>query len=123
MKIIISGSILFYDEMLKTKEKLEKLGHEVELPPTETKDEKGEPISIKEFHTLRKNEKDPKSWIWNKKEELIQEHFNKIKWSDANLVINHEKKGAKNYIGANTLIDMGISFFLNKKIQMVIESK
>lgn len=32
------------------------------------------------------------------------------------MVINHEKKGIKNYIGGNTFLEVGMAFWLNKKI-------
>jgi len=35
MKITICGSIAFYKEMEEVKEQLEKLGHEVKLPPSQ----------------------------------------------------------------------------------------
>ena len=49
MKITICGSIAFFDEMMAVKNDLEKMGHEVKLPPTEIPNEQGEMISIKEY--------------------------------------------------------------------------
>lgn len=39
-----------------------------------------------------------------------------IKDSDAILVVNLDKKGIKNYIGANTFLEIGYAHCLNKKI-------
>ena len=36
--------------------------------------------------------------------------------SDAILVLNYDKKGIKNYIGGNTLMEIGFAHILNKKI-------
>jgi hypothetical protein len=117
MRITICGSIAFYKEMLKTKEELEELGHEVKLPPSELKDEKGNLISCEEYYRLRKAERvGDDSWIWDRKTEMINDHFKKIEWSDAILVLNHEKKGIKGYVGGNTLIEMGVAFYLKKRI-------
>jgi len=116
MKITICGSITFYDKMLSIKTKLENLGHEVDLPPTKTKDENGNIISIKEFMVKRKTETDNTSWVWDRKEEAIRLHFEKIEWADVVLILNYDKKDVPNYIGANTLIEMGLAFYLNKKI-------
>lgn len=54
--------------------------------------------------------------IWNLKESAINDHYEKIDWCDAILVINHEKRGIKGYIGGNTLIEIGVAFYLKKKI-------
>jgi diphthamide synthase subunit DPH2 len=116
MRITICGSIAFYDKMLGVKEKLEGLGHEVELPPSEVKDENGEMIPVKEYYEKRKSETDDTSWIWERKEETMRMHFDKVEWSDAILVLNCDKKDIAGYIGANTLIEMGIALHLHKKI-------
>jgi hypothetical protein len=33
-------------------------------------------------------------------------------------VLNHEKNGIVGYIGGNTLIEMGVAFYLGKKIYL-----
>jgi hypothetical protein len=48
--------------------------------------------------------------------DAISEHWNKIKESDAILVLNFDKKGIRNYIGANTFLEMGFAHVLGKKI-------
>ena len=35
------------------------------------------------------------------------------------LVLNYDKNGVKNYIGGNTLMEMGLAFFLKKKIYLL----
>lgn len=119
MKITICGSIAFYDEMMETKRKLEDFGHQVDLPPFEIKDEKGELIPIKDYYALRKAEKDDDSWIWERKAEVIMLHFRKIEWCDAVIILNHEKNGIEGYVGANTLVDMGLAFYLGKPIYLL----
>jgi hypothetical protein len=116
MKITICGSIAFYDEMLAVERQLEALGHEVKLPPNEIKDEAGNMISVKEYYDRRKSETDDQSWIWDRKGEAIMAHFEKIEWSDAIIVLNYTKRDISDYIGANTLIEMGLAFWLRKKI-------
>lgn len=54
-----------------------------------------------------------------KEHNLIYKHYQKIKESDAILIINSEKNNIKNYIGANTLIEMGFAHVLNKKIYLL----
>jgi hypothetical protein len=121
MKICICGSIAFFDEMIEAKKELEKKGHEVDLPPTEIKNEKGEMISVKEYYRIRKETSENTGWIWDRKKEVIMNHFRKIEWSDAVLVLNHEKNDIKGYVGANTLIEMGLALWLGKFIYLLHE--
>ena len=116
MKIVICGSIDFYDEMLKIKGELETLGHEVKLPPAEVKDKDGNIISVQEYYKLRKSETNNDSWIWGRKNKSMKEHMNKIAWSEGVLVLNYDKKEVENYIGGNTLLEMGVALHLGKKM-------
>jgi len=119
MKITICGSIKFFDEMLEKKKQLEELGHEIETPPLNIGNEKGEIISITEYYKLRKAEKNDESWIWDRKEEAMKKHFKKVTWSDAILVLNYDKNNIKGYVGANTFLEMGLALHMGKKIYMV----
>ena len=47
---------------------------------------------------------------------FIRNHYDIITNSDAILVLNHDKKGIKNYIGGNSLIEMGFAHVHNKKV-------
>ncbi len=115
MKITICGSIAFYEEMLKTKEALEEMGHKIKMPPSKLKDGAGKSIGVSDYYEIRKKGSDEK-WVWDRKKESILKHFDKIKWSDAILVLNLEKNNISGYIGANTLIEMGLALYLDKKI-------
>ena len=116
MKITICGSIAFIEEMKDAKNKLEKIGHEVKMPPLEVPDEKGNMIPVIEYWRIRKVADANAAWVWDRKEEAIRNHFEKIEWADAILVLNYSKKDVPNYIGANTLIEMGIAFHRRKPI-------
>ena len=118
MKIIICGSIAFYDEMQQIKKKLESMGHEVKLPPSEIRKESGEMIPVKEYYRLRKETETTDGWIWDAKEKAIRTHFNKIEWGEKILVLNYDKKNIKNYIGGNTLLEMALAFYLRKPIYL-----
>lgn len=50
------------------------------------------------------------------KSRMISEHLDKIKQSDAVLVVNETLKGVPGYIGANTFLEMGFAYALGKKI-------
>ncbi len=119
MKITLCGSIAFQDKIILLKENLEKMGHKIEIWPTKIKNDRGELISVEEYYRLRKTAPDNEQWIWDRKAELIMEHFDKISWADAILVTNYDKNNIKGYIGGNTLMEMGLAFFLKKKIYLL----
>ncbi|MBI2121010.1 MAG: hypothetical protein HYT94_05300 [Parcubacteria group bacterium] len=119
MKITICGSIAFHDEMLEAKEKLEALGHEVKLPPTEIPDDSGKMIPVKEYYKIRQTAADGDAWVWDRKKEAIKKHFDKVAWSEAILVLNHDKNSIEGYVGANTLMEMGLALHLGKKIYLL----
>ena len=116
MKVTICGSIAFIDEMLETQKKLEQLGHEVKIPPHEIMDENGKLMPAKEYYALRKQASDDVDWIWARKGEAIQNHFDKVVWSDAVLILNYDKNNIDNYIGPNTFLEIGLAFHAKKKI-------
>lgn len=119
MKITLCGSIHFLDEMLKIKAQLEKLDHEVKMPPLEIEDDQGGMIPVQEYYKMRKAEPVSDSWIWDRKEQAMRWHFDKVAGADAILVLNYSKNNVSNYVGANTLLEMGLAFFLNKRIYLL----
>ena len=106
MKITICGSIAFYDEMLNIKKRLEQLGHQVKLPIKENK---------------RKLKMNNMNLVCDKKEMAIKLHFQKVEWCDAILILNYDKNNISNYIGGNTLLELGLAFYLNKKLFLLNE--
>lgn len=119
MRITICGSIAFHDEMDTVKKQLEGMGHEVKIPPYEVQDEDGNWIPVKEYYKLRKETETEDGWIWERKKEAIMAHFIKVEWSDVILVLNYTKNNILNYIGANTLLEMGLAFYLHKPIYLL----
>lgn len=99
----------FYKEMIETKEKLEHQGHTVHIPSG--------------AYDIRKNEAfmetDEEKILMKVEHDVIREHFQLIHTSDAILVLNYEKKGIAGYIGGNTFLEMGLAFWLNKKIYVL----
>lgn len=121
MKLTICGSIAFYDQMEALKTELEKRGHEV-LIPLLSKDapDYGSDRKIYFGKYIEDNGGidafPPTHSIWDVKRGAIKDHFEKIEWSDAIVVANHEKRGVEGYIGGNTLIEIALAFYLGKKI-------
>lgn len=119
MKITLCGSIAFYKEMTEVTKALESLGHEVKLPPFEVRDESGNMIPVMEYYARRKAETSDTGWIWERKEQAMRAHFDKVEWSDVVLILNYDKSGILNYVGANTLLEMGLAFHLRKPIYLL----
>lgn len=57
--------------------------------------------------------------IWELKRGAINDHFEKIDWADAILVVNPEKRGVLGYVGGNTLIEIGVAFYTKKHIYIL----
>lgn len=125
MKITVCGSIAFYKEMESLRDQLLEIGYEVKIPelaleaPKEFGGDKkvyfgkyvednGGMDSFPSTHSL-----------WDMKENAIRDHYKKIEWGDAIMVANYEKRGIEGYIGGNTLIEIGVAFFLKKPIYIL----
>lgn len=119
MKITLCGSIAFMDKMLEAQRALERLGHEVRLPPLEVPDENGKMIPVMEYYKIRKAATTDTGWIWDLKETAMKHHFDKVAWADAILVVNETKHEIPNYIGANVLMEIGLALHLGKKIYLL----
>lgn len=116
MKITICGSIAFIDQMIQIKTQLKDLGHEVNIPEARFTDESGVSIDTKQFRKLKKSSRAKDQWIWDQVHQAITAHFDKINWADAILVTNYDKNNTPNYIGGNTLMEVGLAIYLEKKI-------
>jgi hypothetical protein len=92
------------------------LGHEVKLPLPELIDKNGNALSVKEFYVTRKEASSSDEWVWREKAGAMRTHFDKVVWSDAILVLNYDKNNIPGYVGANTLMEMGLAFHYKKKI-------
>ena len=102
MRIAICGSMAFAKDMLEAQETLKGMGHEP-LVPIDTHECVENPgLTVDMEHCIANN--------------VVRDHYEKIESSDAVLIINHAKNGVKGYVGANTLIEMGIAHFLKKRI-------
>jgi len=108
MKIAICASMVFAEKMVEVKHRLEEIGHIV---------------YISQFAEgyLGKAEKEKEALAVHDKNEhdAIRKFWEIIKKSDAILVLNYDRKGIKNYIGGNTLMEIGFAHVLNKKIFMM----
>lgn len=125
MKITICGSIGFYKEMEAARTNLLALGHEVKIPELDL--EAPEQFGGDKKVSFGKYIEDnggvdafpPEHEIWKLKEGAIKDHYKKIDWADSILVVNEEKRGIPGYIGGNTLIEIGVAFYLKKPIYIL----
>lgn len=101
-KIIICGSMMFYNEMLKCQKQLEEWEIEAIVP-------KEEENIINNF-----NEKQ----FLEFKKKVSRAYLKKIRDKETAgvLIYNAEKNGIPNYIGANTLVELAMAFTWNRKI-------
>ncbi len=97
----------FAKEMLEAKKKLEEMGHIIEVP-----------CDAKEFvenHQMTTDNHE-ENYRWCIKNDIIRKCFNSIAESDAVLLLNYPKNGIDGYIGASGLMEIGLAYYLNKKI-------
>ncbi len=113
MKITICSSAFFTKETYEVKQRLEEKGHEVFVYPQEV-EVNGKVVHVTDYYEMRKN--NLTSDLLKTKTKLINKHIEKIKDSDAILVLNFDKDGKDGYIGGNTFLEMGIAYYLNKQI-------
>jgi len=105
MKIGIIGSMQFTEKMVEVQNQLNSLGHEAFVTDLHDvfigkSDEEKEIIKIEQ-----KNNQD-----------AIREFWHAMQGADAVLVLNIEKHGIPNYIGGNTLMEIGFAHVLNQKV-------
>lgn len=105
MRIGIIASMQYTEKMIEIKEELEKLGHDAFM----TKLHKtliGK--SYKEKEKIKIHQKNNM--------DAIRSFWNEMQGADAVLVLNLNKNNIKNYIGGNTLMEIGFAHVLNQKI-------
>lgn len=97
----------FTDKMLEIKKDLNKLGHEAFLT---------------DLHKsmIGKNEDEIEKIKLHQKfnVDAIREFWRAMQGADAVLILNFDKNGIKNYVGGNTLMEIGFAHVLNQKIFM-----
>jgi len=114
MRIAICGSIDFTMRIKEINEALLRMGHKTELPHMTKKILSGD-ITMEEF-LGEKNRNGDIGFRKSSGVDLIKRYYNLIQESDAILVVNMDKKGIRNYIGGNTLIEMAFAHVLGKRI-------
>jgi len=105
MKIGVIGSMQYTEKMMEIRDKLISLGHKAFVtklaePFVGKSDEEKERIKIEQ----------------KQNQDAIREFWRQMQGMNAVLVVNLDKNGIKNYIGGNTLMEIGFAHVLNQKI-------
>lgn len=100
MKIGIIGSMQYTEKMIEARDELLKRGHDAFVtnladPFIGKTDEEKETIKIHQKNNL----------------DAIREFWRLMQGADAVLVMNFDKHGIKNYIGGNTLMEIGLPMY------------
>lgn len=116
MIITICSSVEFSPKIIELKKELEGKGWTVNIPFLTQKIIDGE-IVLEDFLKAKKEGGDI-GFRKAEKVDMIKRYWDYIKNSDAILVLNMEKKGIKNYIGGNVLMEMGFAYGYEKAIYL-----
>lgn len=109
MKITLCGSIKFAKELVRIYHQLEELGHQPMMHEEMFGIADGTAKEL--IQGISQNHPEVK-----RKYGFIKWWHNCIKNSDAILVLNYDKNGMKNYIGGNTLMEIGFAHVNEKKV-------
>ena len=107
-RIVICGSMKFASQMIEVMNQLEELGLEA-VGPLQVKGYANGEITYV-------NNEDAQHKIDN---DVIRDHWNKINDADAILVLNYDKGEIANYIGGNSLLEIGFAYVLDKPIYLL----
>lgn len=105
MRIGVIGSMHFTERMIEAREALLKLGHDAFVtslaPP---------------YIGAPEDARERMKWDDQVQRDAIREFWNLMQGGDAVLVMNFDRHGIKNYIGGNTLMEIGFAHVLGQKI-------
>ncbi|TXH00193.1 MAG: hypothetical protein E6P95_04110 [Candidatus Moraniibacteriota bacterium] len=110
MMVFLCGSMDFYPKLIEVSRKLEQLGHQVEIPISAKMMVEENNFSAQDF----KNK-----YTSKEKKKFFRLNLSNIEKSDAVLIINESKNGIPGYLGTSVIMEIGISFYLNKKIYLL----
>jgi len=100
--VLICGSMKFFDEMVEVQRQLKYIGINAIVPEDEIS--LPEDITSEEFNDFKRK--------------VSRNYLDKIRrgGTQAILVLNETKNGIENYVGANTLVEIGMAFAWGRKI-------
>lgn len=90
----------FHENFLQLKKELEKQGHLVKIPLPDNNYKNSNNFKLDSMLDFNEN----------------------LKWSDAILIANYKKNNIENYIGFNSIMEIGMAFNQKKKIFMLFKN-
>lgn len=106
MNIMICGSMSFAKEMIEAKRALEQYGYVVHIP-TDAE------IIVSGEHDNDDLESDFEHCMQN---DIIRVHMKMVAAADVVLFLNYKKNEMNGYVGASSLMEMGLAYYLRKPI-------
>jgi len=110
MKLTLIGSVSAADKFVEVYNELRKLGHEPQMHEDMFEYSK---TSWAEVHNKDELREHAQTKIDN---DYIKWWHRLIMGSDGIVVLNYEKKGVENYVGGNTLMEIGFAYVADKEI-------
>lgn len=101
--------MIFSKEMMKIRDELTTMWHEVILPHNTEK------YANQEWSLETRAESTKNKIHWD----LIKRYFNILKNVDAFLAVNFDKHNIPNYIGGNTFLEISFAHILDKKVYLL----
>lgn len=105
--IFLCASMAFYKELVDIENQLAARGFTVKIPVSAQVMKQKQDFDVSHFKGV---------FTPAQKATFIHTNFEEIANSDMILVVNNEKNGVSGYIGANVLMEIGLAFYLRKKI-------
>lgn len=109
MKLMIIGSMAFSHDMVSLQQKLNKLGHDAQVPH-------GIEPHLEDETFVDNLEGNSQFVIENN---IMKRCFDQVAESDGVVVLNKKRNGMDGYIGISALMEMAIAHHLNKKIYII----
>jgi len=109
MKIMICGSMSFAKEMLALQKQLQEIGHSVDVPCDTD-------LHIEKPNFIDELDADREHLIAHN---IMKQCFDLLAASDAVVFLNLPKNGIDGYIGTSSLMEMGLAYYLGKKIYLM----
>jgi nucleoside 2-deoxyribosyltransferase len=108
-KIFLAASMNFYPKLLQVESELKSRGFEVEIPVSAKIMRKNNDFVVEHFKGIYSN---------TQKADFFRENLTNMEKCDSVLVINEEKNGIAGYVGTSVIMEIGIAFYLHKRIYL-----
>jgi hypothetical protein len=110
MKITVCGSISFAERLVEVYKKLKEQGHEPLMHEYMFRLADGTAPQLEDSRNRVESSE------IKRKYDFIRAWYRMIVDSDAVLICNFDKNGIRNYVGGNSLMEMGFAHVNNKKV-------